>query len=532
MSTQKAFVKDIVRYLPSQLLPALTAFITTPILTRLFAPVEYGQWALASGVSEFFLALATSSLGAAAIRYYPFYNARAETGVFFAVLGTSVGIVIAAVSAVSLFALYLLRGRLPAALYPLLLITIPIFIVQAVFTALLSVVRAQQRSGLYTTFQLLFRYGSLGLGLLLVLVFGLRVEGLLWGTFLTLVLALPFLLLSATRGIRIRSHHFRPQDALQIGRYAWPLALGNVAMWGLRLSDRYIISSFRPGSEVGLYSVAYSISGKSIDIIVSLFLLSVSPLLMSAWESQGREVTEKAMAMVTRLYLILCLPAAVGLSVLASPFITLLAAEPYREGYRIVGYVAFSSLVMGLATIATMGVMVKKKALRLGINQVVAASINLVLNLILVPRFGFVAAGITTLVGYTALLVLQTYTSRPYLTWRFPFRTLRNVVIAAICMGLVAWGIYGFSGNRSEAHVVFLLLSIVGAVPVYFACLWWLGEANARERTAVRCLWHRIAGNARAAVRCGNRGPDSMLGSRRENATACEQEPGQKEDLR
>jgi O-antigen/teichoic acid export membrane protein len=492
MTTQKTFVKDLLRYLPSRLLPALTALITTPILTRLFAPTEYGHYALASGVSDLFLALATSSFGSAAIRYYPFYKARSEPGVFFAVVGISVGIVIAAVSAVSLSILYLLRERLSAALYPLLLITIPIFIVQAVFTVLLSVVRAQQRSGLYTTFQLLFRYGSLGLGLLLVLVFGLRVEGLLWGTLIILLLITPFLLVLSTRGVEIHRGRFRLPDARQVWRYIWPLALGNVAMWGLRLSDRYIIGSFRPGSEVGLYSVAYNISGKSIDILVALFLLSVSPMLMNTWESKGQEATERALAMVTRLYLILCLPAAVGLSVLASPIIALLAAEPYHEGHRIVVYVALSSFIWGLASIAMMGVMVKKKALRLGINQVIAALVTLVLNLILVPQFGFVAAGITTLVGFTLLLILQAYASRPHLAWRFPFRTLRNVVIAAMCMGLVAWRIYGFSGDRSEAHVAYLLLSIVVAMPVYFACLKCLGEDSAEERNVLRRLWHRM----------------------------------------
>jgi hypothetical protein len=34
------------------------------------------------------------------------------------------------------------------------------------------------------------------------------------------------------------------------------------------------------------------------------------------------------------------------------------------------------------------------------------------------PRFGYVASAISTLIGYTVLLVLQTLL-RPYLTWRF-----------------------------------------------------------------------------------------------------------------
>jgi O-antigen/teichoic acid export membrane protein len=497
----KNFVKDMAAYLPSRLLPALTAFITTPILTRLFPPTEYGNWALALGISEFLVALACSGFGSAAIRFFPAYKTRSELGVFFATLSVSVGMVIAAVGVVSFSVLSVLRGRLSAALYPLLPISILIFIVQALFTLFMAVVRAQERSRLYTAFQLLFNYGSLGVGLLLVVVFGLRVEGLLWGTFLAVLLALPCLLLLTIKGVIVRPTHFRLPVALQIWRYAWPLALGNVALWGLRLSDRYIISFFRPGSEVGLYSVAYNISGKSIDMLVALFLLSVSPMVMNIWESQGREATERALTMATRLYLILCVPAVAGVSVLAFPLVALLTAEAYHEGYRIVGYVALSSFAWGLSHIAHMGIAVKKKARRLGVNQIIAALVNLGLNLVLVPRFGFIAAALTAIVGYVTLFVLQAHASRPYLTWRFPFRTLRDVIVATMCMAVAVWATYGMSGNRREVHPAYLLLSVVVAVPVYFACLWWLGETNEEKKTMARYLWHRVTGNDARAVR-------------------------------
>ncbi|MGB6895506.1 MAG: polysaccharide biosynthesis C-terminal domain-containing protein, partial [Dehalococcoidia bacterium] len=350
----------------------------------------------------------------------------------------------------------------------------------------------QERSGSYTIFQLISYYGSLGFGLLLVLVYGFRVDGLLWGTFITLVLALPFLLYSATKGVSIRPHHIRIPDALEIWRYAWPLALGNVAHWAQRLSDRYIISFFRSSNEVGLYSASYNISGKSIDMLVALFLLSVSPMVMNKWEREGREATEQALAMVTRLYFILCLPAIVGLTVLALPIIALLTPEVYHEGYRVVGYVALASFTWGFSHLAIMGISIKKKARRMGINQMIATITNLGLNMVMVPRFGFIAAAINSVISFGVLAILHTYASRPYLTWRFPFKTLRNIVIASICMGILVWGLYGFSGDRSEAHVTYLLLSIVVAIPVYFGSLVILGEITNEEKIEAKHFLHRI----------------------------------------
>jgi O-antigen/teichoic acid export membrane protein len=198
--------------------------------------------------------------------------------------------------------------------------------------------------------------------------------------------------------------------------------------------------------------------------------------------------------MITRVYLIVCLPAAVGLSVLALPFVALLTAPDYHDGSRIVYLVVFSSLILGLANIAMLCLAIKQQARRVGAIQIVAVVIHIGLQFLLVPRFGYVASAISTLIGYTALLLLLVLAARPYLSWPFPFSTLRNVMAASIVMGLVAWGVYGMSRAGSKASPVYLLLSIGMAVPTYFLCLWWLGEVDESERKTVVMLWDRVSG--------------------------------------
>jgi O-antigen/teichoic acid export membrane protein len=481
-------------YAPSKFLPALTSFITTPILTRLFPPAEYGYWAMATSVSAFLVALAVDGFGSAVLRFFPAYKAKSTLNVFFGTLGVSIGTVIAFFAGTSFFIIYLIKKFIPSPLYFLMPLVILIFIAQSLFTVSISVMRAQGRSGLFTSFQLFTSYGSLGVGLLLVILLGLRVEGLLWGNFLALVITLPILIFLVTKGIGIHPRYFRFSDVLQIWHYAWPFALGSVAMWGLRLSDLFIIRLFWTERDVGLYSVSYNLSSKSIELLVALFFLSVSPLIYSVWESEGREVTENTLTMVTRVYLILCVPAAVGLSVLAFPFVALLTSPDYHEGFKIVGFVVFSVFVWGFAYIASMGIAIKKKSGRYGFNMIIAASVHVILQLLLVPRFGYLASAISTLIGYTVLLVLNALASKPHLTWRFPFNTLRNVIVASVVMGLAAWVIYGMSGAGSKGSPAYLFLSIAVAVPTYVVCLWCLGEVKKEEKHKVMQLWSKVTG--------------------------------------
>jgi len=488
----KKFVKDIAIYAPSQFLPALTAFITTPILTRLFSPAEYGNWALASSIYAFLVALTVSGFGSATLRFYPAYKAKSTLDTFFATICVSIVILIIIILGFSFLCIFLFNKFLSPTLVPLLPLIILIFIAQSVFGIYISAIRAQQRSGSYTFFQLFTYYGSLGIGLLLVIVWKLRVEGLLWGTFITIVLPLPFLIFIATKDVGIHLNRFRLTDAFQIGQYAWPLTLGNVAMWGLRVSDLFIISSFRSERDVGLYSVSYNISSKSIELLVSLFLLSVSPMVYSTWENEGQLATEKILTMVTRVYLILCVPAAVGLCVLAAPFVALLTTPDYYEGSNIVFFVVFSSFFWGLSQIAMHGIAIKKKSRRLAANQIIAAGTHIGLQLLFVPRYGYIAAAISTLIGYTLLMVLQTIASSPYLTWRFPFHTLRNVIAASGVMGLATWWIYGLSGSRINGSPIFLFLSIIIAIPIYFICLWGIGEVKIEEKNKIRQLFSKV----------------------------------------
>jgi O-antigen/teichoic acid export membrane protein len=493
------FTKDLVIYLPSKLLPALTGFITAPILTRLLTTSEFGSYALAVGMYEFLFALTCSGLGAGAVRFYSMYKAEGRLGAFFSSLGTSVGMATAGGCVGSLLTLVLLRGRLPADLYSLLFISVLIFGVQAAFIVLMQVVRVQERSRLYTALDLMANYGSLGLGLVLLYVFGWGVAGLLWGAFIAFAVSLAVLLALVVYREPLNQKGVRSSDMGLMWRYAWPLAVGNMAMWGLRLADRYLLGIFRSRSEVGLYSAAYNISSKSIDILVAVFLLSMGPFVFNMWEKSGIDPTRRALRSTSRVFLLMCLPAVAGMSVLARPFVALLTDTPYHEGYRIVAFVAFSSFAYGLTQIVSVGLLIAKRTSRIAVNQVLAALANLGLNLALVPRFGFVAAGATTLAGYAALLVLQVKAAGTCLSWPFPYTTLRNTAIASAAMCLTAAGIYALAHGGDGTHVGCLALSVVAAIIVYGAGLVLLGEFDHQEIAAIKHAWSRVTNRPKTA---------------------------------
>lgn len=484
----KTFIRDMLTYLPTKLLPALTSLITTPIFTRLFLPDEYGNWALATGVTAFLYAFSMSGVGAAVLRFFPAYKAKSDLNTFFTNLLVLIGLIVVVIGSISVLVLIIINPKIDTALFPLLIVAILVFAINSFYSIIMEVLRVQGKSGLYTRFNLINFYCSLLLGLTLVIVFDLGVEGLMYGALLVQLLVLPFTIRSTMQGVKINPSFIQSMTIMTIWAFAWPLTFGNVSFWGLRLSDRFIIGAFRPGFEVGLYSAIYNISDRTINLLVNIFVLSMGPIVANTWENYGREKTEQLIGKLTRLFILICLPVTVGLGIFALPFVSLLTGEAYHEGYRIVGFVAFSTFIWGLSYTAAWGLVLNNKTIQFAGNQLLAGVVNIGLNILLVPRYGYIVAAITTLIGYILLFFLQVYTSRTYMAWKIPFQTVYRVFGAITLMSGIVYGMNLLDAGSSISWLHIIIKICIGAI-VYIGALWFFGEiTNEEKNTAKRII--------------------------------------------
>ena len=67
-----------------------------------------------------------------------------------------------------------------------------------------------------------------------------------------------------------------------------------------------------------------------------------------------------------------------------------------------------------MTTIVSYGIMFKKKSIYSLISVSVGAAINLLLNMIFIPRYGLNAAAMTTLIGYLINLMVSYYFSEKF----------------------------------------------------------------------------------------------------------------------
>lgn len=254
-----------------------------------------------------------------------------------------------------------------------------------------------------------------------------------------------------------------------------PHVPGFLSFWLLQFSDRYLLGLLGSLADVASYSVGYSLGWYAMS-----FLL-VAPFGL-AWPTTMYAIAQRNNAadvfrLVFRWFGIVLLFAALGIALIGSTVLDLLFPGAYRAAAPIIPVIAASGVFYGIYQVFMVGANVRRKPWFVAVSIAIAAIINVLLNLFLIPRYGAMGAALSTLLAYAALALIA-YVGNQQM-YPIPFEVGRFLGAAAIGVGI-------FSGSLALAHTlgtgwawpVRLL-----ALAVYGTGLLWLG-ATFRGRPA------------------------------------------------
>ena len=174
-----------------------------------------------------------------------------------------------------------------------------------------------------------------------------------------------------------------------------PLMLHYFSSYLIEQSDRIMIQKLDGLSAAALYSVAYTVGGL-VKIITGAISNTLIPSMYRWLERKDFQALNKNI-----ITLMVGVTALVILVALAGPEVVLIfGGEEYLPAVNVIPPVAASVFFSFLYTIvANVEFYYEKNKFAMKIS-VVCAVINVVLNYLLIPKFGYVAAAYTTLVSY------------------------------------------------------------------------------------------------------------------------------------
>lgn len=170
----------------------------------------------------------------------------------------------------------------------------------------------------------------------------------------------------------------------------------------LSASDRMMIGQMCSAGDAGIYSIAYS-AGMLMTIFTNSLIATVVPWLY-------RRLNESDFKRISSMsYKLLLIIAAVilGIDILAPDIVTILAPKEYSDAMGLVPVIAASVFFMFIYSYCSNIEFFYEQTRLATIASVSAAGLNLILNYLLIPVFGYRAAGYTTLICYISLALFH-----------------------------------------------------------------------------------------------------------------------------
>ncbi len=221
-------------------------------------------------------------------------------------------------------------------------------------------------------------------------------------------------------------------------RESFPLMVNNLLSKVFFMSDVLLLKPLRGDAEVGYYSAAYKYI-RGLDVIPSYFTLAIFPLISRFAESQ-RDSLVRAYVLSVKLLMMIALPVAVGTTFIARPLISILAGPEYVQQSAIALQLLIWYMPVGFINSVTHYVLIALNQQRFLTRAFLfGAAFNILSNLILIPRYGYIAASAITALSEVALLIPFYYCVRKNLT-KLPWMDLFwRPVLAAAAMAAVMW---------------------------------------------------------------------------------------------
>ena len=258
---------------------------------------------------------------------------------------------------------------------------------------------------------------------------------------------------------------FDPDLFKKIFRYSYPLLIAGLAGTVNEALDRILLKHLipveqNPMEQLGIYGANYKLA-VLMTLFVQMFKYAAEPFFFSkAKDKNAKELYADVMLFFVLAGLFIFL-----LVNLYLDYFILFIGSDFREGVQIVPIVLMANLVMGI--FFNLSIWYKLTNLtRFGaILVIMGALITIVINVLFIPKYGYLASAWAHLVCYSTMVVVSYLWSRKH--YAIPYRLFRILAYIAVALAI-------YLGNRLFLQEIegnqnlwaLLLLVLFGAVVV------------------------------------------------------------------
>lgn len=457
------FFRDSAIYtIPTILSTGISLFLV-PLYTRVLTPSDYGALDMISVFGSLIALTVALEVSQGVARFYQDEQtddgrkAFASTALWFTVL---------------MFTAFLIASLAFAPDLSLIVIGAPhlenvfrfgvVFIwVNGLFYLLKVQLRFELRSKAYSAISIVHSLSTAGASVLLAYVFHFGIYGFLAGMIIGTAAGalLGLWYLKATFQL-----HFDFIKLKTMLSFSIPLVPSSIAVFVSMYIDRLMINYYLSLEEVGLYGIGFRIASISTLALIG-FQMALTPLVYKHYKDLE---TPHQLATIFRTFLAIAIVIFLILALFADVALWILTTPAYYAASQVVVFLVPAILLSQMYIFAPGIGIAKKTHLFIWIN-VGGAILNTFFNWILIPQFGYVGAGIATLLGYVCVFGVYMYCSQKLYYVPHNWKAIASAVFVAAALVTIGLNLhFGFyldmlikAGLIVIMHGMFLFFDII-----------------------------------------------------------------------
>src|SRR6202012_5513460 len=182
--------------------------------------------------------------------------------------------------------------------------------------------------------------------------------------------------------------------------FSMPLMAAQNSWVVLGSRGRFFIQHYMGLQALGFYAAAYGIAIYLQDVMMAPLQLALFPICMKVWNNDGKEATQNFLSRSLDQFLLAAVAVVCVAIVTSRDVIVLLASRKFQEAHTLLPFLVIGLVLSAITVYFRPGLLIHKRASKIAAATFYACALNIVLNMILLPRIGLLGAAIATMISY------------------------------------------------------------------------------------------------------------------------------------
>jgi O-antigen/teichoic acid export membrane protein len=459
----KNTVKQSAIYGLSRISTKLVAFILLPIITLNLNVSEYGIYVLTESLWQILWAVFLFGLESGIVRWYleiKELNTRKKflfsVMLFVFILNLTLFIIIFASSGLLSNFIYDNPDYKIFVIYSALIASAETF---AFIIFLL--LRIEEKAKMYSVFAVTSTLISLILQIYFLQFTQIKLEGIFISKIISplfiIIILIPYLIKHIKPG-------FEKTFLFELVKYSFPVMIASFVITLLNQADRYILGYLTNMNNVGIYGLAYNISGLINFLIISPFTLAFTVI---SWKKLNDENAKRFFTKTTTYLFFTVIYISLVIALFTPHLIKIFTLRTeYWEASKYVPWIILAMPFYGIHFIGIFSFYVTKNTKFVLLSYLAALFVNIALNFLIIPHFEIFGACIVNIFSFIVLSIVIYYFSKSNYFFKYEWN---KILILALCYLLFTIPFFYFNFENRILEIILKLFAIVSfPVLLYF----------------------------------------------------------------